>query len=225
MNNTLFMAAGEKRTINAMEFNYVGKCCFPASIRVIDKFGIERERFDNISSNFSFQLDDQDLYKLEITNGDAPQDVVIYTSFFQVKNANIFKETYYSSIITSSVLFMANFVQLKNLTKKSVKVYVGDKYYDKTCNLNYYFVSNTDDYGTVVATYYPFDFKNEDCELLPILESNSIALPTEKLMVSQQATPPTIEILNSFILPAYYSLIIASQEASFNLGLNLKIEV
>jgi len=225
MNNTFFMTAGEKRTINAMEFNYVGKCCFPASVRVLDKFGIERERFDDISSNFSFQLDNQDLYKLEITNGGAAQDIIIYSSFFQIKNTNIFKETYYSSIVTTAVLFSANFVQLKNLTKKSIKVNVGDKHYDKTDNFNFYFISNTDDYGTVVTTYYPFNFKNENYELIPILESNNPALPTEKLMVSQRLIPPTIESFNSFILPAYYSLIIATMEPSFNLKLNLKIEV
>jgi len=178
MINNLFLGAGEKRTVIGDCHNYVAKSLFPCSIRILNRFGKEQDRFDNVTSNFSFTLPSDDLYKIEVTNGIFAQDVKIYSGFCEVKNLNCFENTYNGFFSSDSILFEFNLLQITNNSKKSISCYGLSPTLDLSTNVYFTDAVNV---GTPTATYYFKDSYNNVITDIPVSNSSIAVLPAPDL--------------------------------------------
>lgn len=166
MINTLFLDAGEIRTVNANKYNVVAKSLFPCSIRVLDKFGVESDRFDDVTSGFSFCMPECGLYKLEITNGIYGQDVKIYSGVFEVKNVNKFTHTYSTLLYVGGTASNYSYFHLKNYSKKSLIICIEDMG-NKQISIDY---TDNGVIGTELITNHSIDVLSNDNLLIPIIE-------------------------------------------------------
>jgi len=124
MINTLFLGASEKRTVVGGNYNYVAKSLFPCSIRVLNKFGIEEDRFDNVTSGFQFKLPSESLYKLEVTNNIYAQDIKIYSGNFLVSNFSPILNKLRCFCFASGTASNYSFAHIKNLSKMSFRIFL-----------------------------------------------------------------------------------------------------
>jgi hypothetical protein len=153
MINTLLLGSGEKRTVIGGAYNYVAKSVFPCSIRVLDKFGGEVDRFDDVTSGFAFKLPEEDLYKLEVTNALYAQDVKVYSGNFEVKGVNEFTNEYRNLTYSQAVAGNYSYNHIKNNTDYAVLMM------GRTNNTQGHmmFYTSCAVFGTETDTKYSFD--------------------------------------------------------------------
>ena len=132
MLNTLFLAANEKRIIVADRYIFFKKCLFPVNVRILNKFGLESARFENVTSQFEVDLKINDLYKIEITNGVFNQDVQIDSNPFLIKNSAKFNNFLHGSIIAADESAKYSFFVIETNEYSSEIIYsIGSNSYFK----------------------------------------------------------------------------------------------
>jgi len=221
MINNLYLSGDEKRTVVGDCYNYVAKSLFPCSIRVLNRFGQEHDRFDNITSGFSFKLPVDDLYKIEITNGAFAQDVKIYSGVCEVKNINCFSETYHSFLMIPSVLFSFSLLQIVNNSKQSLSCTIAAN--DISNSKNTVHLSDTTLIGVPTATYYLTDANNDTISDIALSESSSATSLTNPIKACLYTGYNNYPLMPGTI-PAESSLIYMCYSASQQMDLNIKVE-
>jgi len=220
MINTLFLGVEEKITVIGDRNNYIAKSLFPCSIRILNRFGIEQDRFSNVTSNFSFSLPTDDLYKIEVTNGIYEQDVKIYSGFNEVSNINCFDNIYHGYFSSAAVLFSLNLLQIINNSKKSISCY-GSCPTTVTKTECYYTDSTA--VGTPDTTYYFEDSYNNEITDIPVSSSSIAASPAIKkaILFNSDIFDQGLEPL---IIPVDRSLVFLNTEETLPVEFNFLIE-
>jgi len=224
MINTLFLDASEKRTVMGGSYNFVAKSLFPCSIRVLNKFGIEEDRFDNITSGFGFKLPSTDLYKLEVTNNIYDQDIKIYSGKFEIKNLSPFSEEFKIRVYLGTQAAVYSYARIYSENKQAFKITL-DSINTHTFKVLVY--ANETAVGTILSTTLLLNMNNDDNTKQVYYENGTMSsvlssnvLSYTKLYGDSYHTP-----IDSFIVPANHGLFLVNIATDKNLFPNVKVVV
>jgi len=221
MINTLFLDASEKRTVVGGNYNYVAKSLFPCSIRVLNKFGIEEDRFDNITSGFGFKLPSESLYKLEVTNNIYGQDIKIYSGFFEVKGINQFEQEYYNRFSSPGNSGSYSHIQIVNNGKKSVVISLNTS----STAYHVFATAGVEIYGTYGSTVYVKDVNSNNYPGALVYQGYNTSILSSTISYTQIKAAFLTEQFNNFKLPINRSLIVVNTSVSTTCSGNIKIKV
>ena len=216
MLNTLYMAAGEKQTIIADRFIFFKKCLFPVNIRVMDKYGLETGRFDSVTSKFEVDLQENSLFKIEITNGFFGQDIQIHSNPFWVRSDNIFDENSYGYLYISSVTAKYNYSRFKSTkaAQLTLTFFSNDSYELSS-------IASGSSFGDILDTsntYFLNSVTNSDFEI----EKGSSSSKNSPILERKRSNSYTFPTKFTFVLNNTFDLILCTYDVAKSMDYSIK---
>jgi len=128
MLNELYLVPNETRTVMGGRHNFISGCFFGCNLRILDMFGVEIDRFNNIGNGFRFGNPENIQCRLEITNLNVEQDICVYSGDMEINNNKGYNNFARNAVYKGAVVGEYGVNGLRNLTQKTCELFISSRY-------------------------------------------------------------------------------------------------